>query len=80
MVIFPAEIAPGYRIFIRGPHNAAVAEVLNVHKGASPWWEEQPTPELNIQPTESNHSEGATDTTTSTSTSPPTENEVQKFR
>ncbi|MGC2744327.1 MAG: hypothetical protein WA672_14150 [Candidatus Angelobacter sp.] len=41
VVAFPAEIAPGFRIFIRGPHNAALADVIAVHHGGSPWWEEK---------------------------------------
>lgn len=42
VVAFPAEIAPGYRVFVRGPHNPALAQVLDVYHGASSWWEEQP--------------------------------------
>jgi hypothetical protein len=33
------EIAPGYIVYVRGPHNESVAEVLNVHSGGSPWWQ-----------------------------------------
>lgn len=50
VVAFPAEMAPGYRVFVRGPHNAALAQVLDVHHGSSPWWEEQPTQEPKIPP------------------------------
>jgi hypothetical protein len=32
------EIAPGYRVYVRGPHTGAVADVLRVHSGGSPWW------------------------------------------
>lgn len=79
VVTFPAEIAPGYHIFVRGPHNPALAEVLNVHNGGSPWWEEQPMQESNVQP-ESHQPEGPTDTKTSTSTSPITESESTRVR
>jgi len=34
----PPDIAPGYAIFIRGPHNDALVNLLRVHEGASPWW------------------------------------------
>lgn len=41
------EIAPGYLVYVRGPHNEAVAEVLGVHSGGSPWWVmERPTVEV----------------------------------
>lgn len=36
---FPAEIAPGYHIFIRDPTMKYLVEMLGVHGGASPWWE-----------------------------------------
>lgn len=35
---FPPEIAPGYRVFIRGPYGECLASVLRVRSGASPWW------------------------------------------
>jgi len=38
IIRLPPEIAPGYYVFVRGPHNEALAEVLAVHSGASPWW------------------------------------------
>lgn len=38
VVLFPPEIAPGYRIFVRGAYNPALAQVLDVHNGGSPWW------------------------------------------
>lgn len=34
----PPEIAPGYSIFVRGPHNDALVALLAVYSGASPWW------------------------------------------
>ncbi len=43
VVMFPAEIAPGYRIFVRGAYNPALAQVLEVHNGGSPWWEDAAT-------------------------------------
>ena len=38
IIQLPPEIAPGYYVFVRGPHNEALAEVLQVHSGALPWW------------------------------------------
>jgi hypothetical protein len=38
VIELPPEIAPGYRILVRGLHNEALAELLQVHSGASPWW------------------------------------------
>lgn len=35
----PPEIAPGYTIFVRGPHNQAIIDLLTVHSGGSPWWD-----------------------------------------
>lgn len=32
------EIAPGYLVYVRGPHNEAIVEVLKVRSGGSPWW------------------------------------------
>lgn len=39
IIQLPPEIAPEYRIFVRGPHNESLARVLQVHSGASPWWD-----------------------------------------
>jgi hypothetical protein len=39
IIRFPPEIAPGYRVFVRGPHNEALAEVLRVARGGKPWWD-----------------------------------------
>lgn len=61
VVAFPAELAPGYRIFIRGPHNAAVAEVLNIHTGGSPWWEEPTEPGIDRTAEKSLRSDEPTD-------------------
>jgi hypothetical protein len=38
IIQLPPEIAPGYHVFVRGPHNEALAEVLEIHSGATPWW------------------------------------------
>lgn len=38
VIQLPPEIAPGYRVFVRGPHTEALAELLQVHAGTSPWW------------------------------------------
>lgn len=35
------ELAPGYRVFVRGPHNDALVWVLSVSKGGSPWWSDR---------------------------------------
>jgi Protein of unknown function (DUF2934) len=32
------ELAPGYRIFVRGPSTDALLDVLAVFQGGSPWW------------------------------------------
>jgi hypothetical protein len=42
VIEMPPEIAPGYRIFVRGPHNEALAGLLNVHSGGSAWWDGSP--------------------------------------
>lgn len=48
VIQLPPEIAPGYRVYVRGPHNENVAEILKVHSGGSPWWTaEQPLAETN---------------------------------
>ena len=36
----PPPLAPGYRVFVRGPCTAALMHVLRVFEGASPWWSE----------------------------------------
>ncbi len=38
VIQLPPEIAPDHRVFVRGPHNEFLAEVLQVHTGGSPWW------------------------------------------
>lgn len=38
IILIPPEIAPGYSIFIRGPHNKALADLLKVNTGGTPWW------------------------------------------
>jgi hypothetical protein len=38
VIQLPPEIAPGYHIYIRGPHTDSVVEALRIHRGASPWW------------------------------------------
>ena len=38
VIQLPPDIAPGYRVYVRGPHNEDVAEILKVHSGGSPWW------------------------------------------
>lgn len=41
-VEFPAELAPGYRVFVRTEHGAALVRAQEVLRGASPWWSEDP--------------------------------------
>lgn len=41
IISLPPEVSPGYRIFVRGPHNEALMGLLAVHSGASPWWNER---------------------------------------
>jgi hypothetical protein len=33
------EIAPGYNVYVRGPSNVAVIDILKVHQGSNPWWD-----------------------------------------
>ncbi|WP_437304842.1 hypothetical protein [Sorangium sp. So ce388] len=40
-IVLPPEIAPGYRVFIRGPHNDALIWMQEVANGASPWWSDR---------------------------------------
>lgn len=37
-ISFPPEIAPGYRIFVRGYNNQALFDLVSVDRGGSPWW------------------------------------------
>jgi hypothetical protein len=38
VIKFPPEIAPGYGVYVRGPHSDALREVLRVDTGGAPWW------------------------------------------
>jgi hypothetical protein len=38
---FPPEIAPGYRVFVRGTNSNAIIELLKSHRGESAWWEDE---------------------------------------
>jgi hypothetical protein len=38
LIPLPEQLAPGYRVFVRGPNNEALIEVLEIHNGTSPWW------------------------------------------
>lgn len=38
VIALPPEIAPGYRIFVRGPNSDALAEARHIYEGKSPWW------------------------------------------
>ena len=53
-VEFPPEIAPGFRVFVRGPSTRALAEVLRIQEGGSPWWSKESMeglPNKALQPT-----------------------------
>jgi len=41
VVAFPAEVAPGYRIFLRDPVNPELAAIQRVLDGESVWWADQ---------------------------------------
>lgn len=38
VLLFPPDVAPGYRIFSRGPCNSALSEVVRVREGGGVWW------------------------------------------
>lgn len=38
VIQLPPEIAPGYTVFVRGPHNGALVSLLEVQSGSSSWW------------------------------------------
>ena len=39
VIQLPPEIAPGYHIYVRGPHTDAIVEALRIYRAeASPWW------------------------------------------
>jgi hypothetical protein len=48
----PPEIAPGHRVFVRDPHNEALAWMQSVRDGGSPWWSDRP-PVRTVTPTHS---------------------------
>lgn len=50
VIQLPPEIAPGYHIYVRGPHTDAVAEAVRIHNGASPWWGQENQPTTKAQP------------------------------
>jgi hypothetical protein len=41
VVLFPPEIAPGLRVFVRGPSTGSLSDILRVYDGGSPWWNEE---------------------------------------
>jgi hypothetical protein len=43
-VAFPAPIAPGYTVFVRGLHGGALVRLDRVIEGGSPWWRDEPQP------------------------------------
>jgi hypothetical protein len=38
IIQLPSEIAPGYKVFVRGPNNWAMVELFNIHSGESARW------------------------------------------
>jgi hypothetical protein len=38
-IAFPPALAPGYFVFVRGPHNNALASLLNVYSGQTGFWD-----------------------------------------
>jgi hypothetical protein len=40
VIQFPPDIAPGYRVFVRGPSTPGLAEVVKIATGGTPWWDE----------------------------------------
>jgi hypothetical protein len=38
VIQLPPEIAPGFGVFVRGPHTESLAELLDIHSGSPPWW------------------------------------------
>jgi hypothetical protein len=38
-VTFPPDLAPGYKVFVRGPHNHALATAQAISEGGDPWWD-----------------------------------------
>ncbi|BDV43606.1 hypothetical protein GURASL_25290 [Geotalea uraniireducens] len=51
-IMFPPEVAPGYRVFVRGPATKHLYEVLEIFNGRSPWWEATSREETEMQGTE----------------------------
>ncbi len=47
-ISLPRDVAPGYRIFFRGPHNDGLLWMLRVAQGASPWWSERQLPKQDV--------------------------------
>lgn len=46
VVTLPDEIAPGFRVFIRDPANAALIELFAISNGETSWWNEVSGPRL----------------------------------
>lgn len=40
-IVLPPEIAPGYRVFIRAPHNEALLWLLHISQDGLAWWSER---------------------------------------
>jgi hypothetical protein len=45
LIPLPEELTPGNRVFVRGPNNNALIEVLDVQNGKLPWWGNSSGPE-----------------------------------
>src|SRR5262249_46392679 len=39
---FPPELAPGYRVFVRGENGDVAGELLKINDGKLIWWEDEP--------------------------------------
>lgn len=40
-IVLPPELAPGYHVFIRAPHNEALLWLLHISQGGLAWWSER---------------------------------------
>jgi hypothetical protein len=54
IIVPPPAIAPNYLIFVRGPHNDALASLIAVGRGEDPWWDDGAEPK-EARPNKGNH-------------------------
>ena len=38
IIQLPPDLAPAHFVFVRGPHNEALVEVVSIRAGGTPWW------------------------------------------